>query len=262
MAHQLRNAYLVISSKELYKVIVAQEVGSFYKSWHNSKCMRSTISGQRCGIVTLRKWNSRQTFGTGSGCWLKPIIWLCTEQWQWIRNEFRIVRQYRRVCNQGGVVVPRCQCACHPAFPIKPSLIYGHFALLRLFISSHVCLVSFPLPQSNRFFRGRAGLWAAGEGVGQEEVGDQRIAFPCASPLPALRLSIQLLLKQHTPTWAGAIHMHLFGRGLTHEQEIHMYVMHLILRALQIKSFLRVWLVCGCSFYTIFSPSAHTLEPT
>ncbi len=170
--------------------------------------------------------------------------------------------QYRRVCKQGGVVVPRCQHACHPAFPIKPTLIYGPFAHLRLFISSHVCLVSFPLPQSNRFFRGWAGLWAAGEGVGQEEVGDQRIAFPCASPLPTLRLSIQLLLKRHTPTWAGAIHMHLFGCGLTHEQEIQMYVMHLILRALQIKSFLRFWLVCGCSFYTIFSPPAHTLEPT
>lgn len=27
VAHQLRNAYLVISSKELYKVLVAQEVG-------------------------------------------------------------------------------------------------------------------------------------------------------------------------------------------------------------------------------------------
>ncbi len=223
--------------------------------------MRSTISGQICGTVTLRKWNSQQTFGTGSGRWLKRIILLCTEQWQWIRNEFGIVRQYRRVCKQGGVVVPRYQCASHPAFSIKP-LIYGHFAPLRLFISSHVCLVSFPLPRSNRFFRGRAGLWAAGEGVGQEEVGDQRIAFPCASPLLALRLSIQLLLKQHTPTWAIAIHTHLFGRGLTHEQEIHMYVMHLILRALQIKSFLRFWLVCGCSFYTIFSPSAHTLEPT
>ncbi len=43
VAHQLRNAYLVISSKQLYKVLEAQEVGSFYKSWHNPKCMRSTI---------------------------------------------------------------------------------------------------------------------------------------------------------------------------------------------------------------------------
>lgn len=143
-----------------------------------------------------------------------------------------------------------------------PANLLWFTATLHPSISSHVCLVSCPPPQSNRFCRGRAGLWAAGEGAGQEEVGDQRIAFPCASPLPALRLSIQLLLKQHTPTWAGAIHTRLFGRGLTHVQEIHMYVMHLIRRALQIKSFLRFWLVCGCSFYTIFSPPAHTLEPT
>lgn len=146
-----------------------------------------------------------------------------------------------------------------PSISHQTFFIYGYFAPLHLI----ACLFGFmSSPQSNRFFRGRAGLWAAGEGAGQEEVGDQRIAFPCASPLPALRLSIQLLLKQHTPTWAGAIHTRLFGRGLTHVQEIHMYVMHLIHRALQIKSFLRFWLVCGCSFYTIFSPPAHTLEPT
>lgn len=204
----------------------------------------------------LRKWNSRQTFGTGSGCWLKCVILLCAEQWQWIRgrNEFWFVKQLRRVSKQGGVVVPRCQCVCvsvSPSISHQTFFIYSYFAPLHLI----ACLFGFmSSPQSNRFFRGRAGLWAAGEGAGQEEVGDQRIAFPCASPLPALRLSIQLLLKQHTPTWAGAIHTRLFGRGLTHVQEIHMYVMHLIRRALLIKSFLRFWLVCGCSFYTIFSP--------
>lgn len=134
---------LVISSKELHKD-VAQEVSSFYKyvmflAYY--KCMRSTISGQTRITVMLRKWNSRQTLGMGSGCWLKYIILLCTEQWQWIRsqNEFWFVRQFSRVSKQGGVVMPRCQCVCHPAFPSKPSLIYGHFASLHLI----TCLFGF-----------------------------------------------------------------------------------------------------------------------
>lgn len=175
---------------------------------------RSASSGQINSIVTLRKWTFTVTADACHELWAPTQAHYLRK----LANDSEEELNSRLLGNTGGGLHVNAMCHLHLPVCLAFSIISFviHSVAFSLFVSSHICLVSFPRPQSNRFFFERPSRSVGCDrGAGQEEVGDKRIAFPCVSPLPALGLSIQLLLKQHTPTWAGAIHTRLFGGGLS-----------------------------------------------
>lgn len=135
-----------------------------HKCTYNDKLRpptRSASSGQINSIVTLRKW----TFTVTADAWHE--LWAPTQA-HYLRtmaNDSEEELNSRLLGNTGGGLHVNAMCHLHLPVCLAFSIISFviHSVAFSLFVSSHICLVSFPRPQSNRFFflSGRAGLWAA-----------------------------------------------------------------------------------------------------
>lgn len=207
----------------------------------------------------LRKWNSRQTFGTGSGCWLKCIILLCAEQWQWIRsrNEFWFVKQLRRVSKQGGVVVPRCQCVCVCVTQHFPSnLLYLRLLCTppshRMFVWFHVLS---PIKQVFSRPSWSVGCWWGG-GTGRGGRPENCISLCVSTPCPQV---IDSAPTKTAHTHVGWRNTHTFVWPWTHTCTRNTHVRNALDPPSSTNKKLFAFLACLRLFilHHFLSPSSH-----